>query len=43
MECTINWLPASGMAFLAETGSGHVLTIDFSPYRGVLNLAPRPI
>jgi len=24
MECTINWQPASGMAFMAETGSGHI-------------------
>ena len=25
MECTISWLAASGMGFVAETGSGHVL------------------
>ena len=23
MNCTINWMPESGMAFSAETGSGH--------------------
>lgn len=43
MECTINWLPASGMAFLAETGSGHVLTMDGAPDGGGRNLAPRPM
>ena len=31
MECTINWQPASGMAFVAETGSGHLLTMDGEP------------
>jgi putative redox protein len=43
MECTINWLPASGMAFTAETGSGHMLTMDGSPDGGGRNLAPRPL
>ncbi len=43
MECTINWLPESGMAFLAETGSGHVLTMDGAPDGGGRNLAPRPM
>lgn len=43
MECTINWMPASGMAFLAETGSGHVLTMDGAPEGGGRNLAPRPM
>lgn len=43
MECTINWLPGSGMAFLAETGSGHVLTMDGAPDGGGRNLAPRPM
>jgi putative redox protein len=43
MECTINWLPASGMAFSAETGSGHLLTMDGSPDGGGRNLAPRPL
>jgi len=28
MECTIDWLAANGMAFSAETGSGHLLTMD---------------
>ena len=43
MECTINWLGASGMAFSAETGSGHLLTMDGAPDGGGRNLAPRPM
>ena len=43
MECTINWLPDSGMAFLAETGSGHTLVMDGAPEGGGRNLAPRPM
>ncbi|MEW6703522.1 MAG: OsmC family protein [Pseudomonadota bacterium] len=43
MECTINWVPASGMAFTAETGSGHLLTMDGAPDGGGRNLAPRPM
>jgi putative redox protein len=43
MECTIEWLPASGMAFSAETSSGHLLTMDGSPDGGGRNLAPRPM
>lgn len=43
MECTINWMPANGMAFSAETGSGHLLTMDGSPDGGGRNLAPRPM
>ncbi len=43
MECTIDWLPASGMAFSAETGSGHLLTMDGAPDGGGRNLAPRPM
>jgi putative redox protein len=43
MECTINWVPASGMAFVAETGSGHLLTMDGAPEGGGRNLAPRPM
>jgi len=43
MECTINWVAASGMAFLAETGSGHTLTMDGAPEGGGRNLAPRPM
>ncbi|MCW5667107.1 MAG: OsmC family protein [Piscinibacter sp.] len=43
MECTINWLPAAGMAFSAETGSGHLITMDGAPDGGGRNLAPRPM
>ena len=43
MECTINWVAASGMAFMAETGSGHVLMMDGAPDGGGRNLAPRPM
>jgi putative redox protein len=43
MECTINWLPAGGMSFIAETGSGHVLAMDGAVDGGGRNLAPRPM
>jgi putative redox protein len=43
MECTVHWMPASGMAFAAETGSGHLLTMDGAPDGGGRNLAPRPM
>ncbi len=43
MECTVDWMPASGMAFAAETGSGHLLTMDGAPDGGGRNLAPRPM
>jgi len=43
MECTVNWMPATGMAFVAETGSGHLLTMDGAPDGGGRDLAPRPM
>ena len=43
MECTINWMPTTGMGFVAETGSGHFLTMDGAPDGGGRNLAPRPM
>jgi putative redox protein len=43
MECTIDWLAANGMAFSAETGSGHLLTMDGAVDGGGRNLAPRPM
>lgn len=43
MECTINWMGTEGMAFVAETGSGHLLTMDGAPDGGGHNLAPRPM
>lgn len=52
MECTVTWTGGSGtrsaMGFVAETGSGHVLTMDGAPdanrpENGGANLAPRPM
>jgi len=43
MECTINWLPGTGMGFVAETGSGHLISMDGAPEGGGRNLAPRPM
>jgi putative redox protein len=43
MECTVNWSPAMGMGFVAETGSGHVLVMDGAPDGGGRDLAPRPM
>ncbi len=43
MECTIQWLPDSGMAMVAETGSGHLLAMDGAAEGGGRNLAPRPM
>ena len=43
MECTVNWMPAGGMAWIAETGSGHLIAMDGAPDGGGRNLAPRPM
>ncbi len=43
MDCTVNWVPAMGMGFVAETGSGHLLTMDGAPDGGGRDLAPRPM
>ena len=52
MDCTVSWTGAlgtrSGMGFVAETGSGHMLVMDgapdaVKPENGGLNLAPRPL
>ena len=43
MDCTIHWMSASGMAFTAETGSGHLLAMDGAADGGGRNLAPRPM
>ena len=52
MECTVSWTGAagtrSGMGFVAETGSGHILNMDGAPDdakpgNGGQNLAPRPM
>jgi putative redox protein len=43
MECTIHWTPSTGMGFVAETGSGHLIAMDGAPDGGGRNLAPRPM
>jgi len=52
MDCTVSWTGGagtrSGMGFMAETGSGHVLMMDgapdaIKPENGGQNLAPRPM
>lgn len=52
MECTVSWTgnsgTRSGMGFVAETGSGHILMMDGAtdaakPENGGQNLAPRPM
>jgi putative redox protein len=43
MECTVRWTGPTGMTFLAETGSGHAVTMDGAPDGGGRNLAPRPM
>ncbi len=43
MECTIRWQADAGMAFTAETGSGHLLVMDGAADGGGRNLAPRPM
>jgi putative redox protein len=43
MDCTVHWVSDTGMAFVAETGSGHLLTMDGAPDGGGRNLAPRPM
>ena len=43
MECTVHWVADAGRAMLAETGSGHTLTMDGAPDGGGRNLAPRPM
>jgi putative redox protein len=43
MKCLINWMPTNGMAFSAETSSGHLLMMDGALDGGGRNLAPRPM
>ena len=43
MECRVSWLGNGGMAFSAETGSGHQITMDGPPEAGGKNSAPRPM
>jgi len=41
MDCTVRW--GEGMTFIAETGSGHLVSMDGAPDGGGRNLAPRPM
>ena len=41
MDCTVRW--GDGMTFVAETGSGHLVSMDGAPEGGGRNLAPRPM
>lgn len=41
MECVVKWV--GEMTFMAETGSGHTVTMDGAPDAGGRNLAPRPM
>ena len=43
MECTVRWGGGEGMAFVAETGSNHIVAMDGAPEGGGRNLAPRPM
>ena len=41
MECVVKWVGEA--SFLAETGSGHMVSMDGAPDAGGRNLAPRPM
>lgn len=43
MKCDVKWMGGNGMAFVAETGSGHLVAMDGAPEAGGRNLAPRPM
>ncbi|WP_158904954.1 OsmC family protein [Burkholderia sp. L27(2015)] len=43
MECKVSWMGSDGMAFVAETSSGHLVAMDGAPEGGGRNLAPRPM
>jgi putative redox protein len=47
MKCTVRWSGTGseqdGMAFIAQTGSGHIVPMDGAPEGGGNNLAPRPM
>ena len=42
MDCTVRWVDG-GMAFIAETESGHAFVMDGAPEGGGRNLGPRPM
>jgi putative redox protein len=47
MKCSVKWSGSGsetdGMAFIAQTGSGHIVAMDGAPEGGGNNLAPRPM
>ena len=43
MQSLVKWIGPEGMAFLAETGSGHAVVMDGAPEGGGRNLGPRPM
>ena len=43
MRSVIKWVGPEGMAFVAETGSGHAVVMDGAPEGGGHNLGPRPM
>ena len=43
MQSTVRWGGPSGMSFVVETGSGHLVCMDGAPDGGGQNLAPRPM
>ena len=43
MKTTIRWMGPDTMRFVAQTGSGHLVTMDGAPEGGGENLAPRPM
>ena len=42
MDCVVRWT-GDGMSFVAESGSGHLVSMDGAPDGGGRNLAPRPM
>ncbi len=44
MDCTVRWMGNdAGMAFVAETGSGHAVVMDGAPEAGGRNIGLRPM
>ncbi len=44
MDCTVRWMGSdAGMAFVAETGSGHAVVMDGAPEAGGRNIGARPM
>ena len=43
MHSLVKWIGPEGMAFVAETGSGHAVVMDGAPEGGGRNLGPRPM